>query len=83
MPYGVVPALTRSAGSAGYLEHGVDGLLLREASADEMDRLFTPLIDDQTALDTLSAAAIRTYERLLHPERFVTAFAELVDRVEP
>ncbi len=78
MAYGCVPVISTDAGSAGYVQHGENGLHVDVARAGAVEEALTTLIDDPALRQRLGAAAKRTAEGELGAERFVERMSALL-----
>lgn len=78
MTYGTVPVISASAGSAGVLTDGQDGLLVDMENPDGLAAVMRRLLDDRALLRRLSAGARATAETELSPETFVVRMRALI-----
>lgn len=78
MAYGCVPVISTDAGSAGYVQHGENGLHVDVTRAGAVEEALTTLIDDPALRQRLGAAAKRTAEGELGAERFVERMSALL-----
>lgn len=78
MAYGCVPVISTDAGSAGYVQHGENGLQVDVAREGAVEEALTTLIDDPALRQRLGAAAKRTAEGELGAERFVERMSALL-----
>lgn len=77
--YGVAPIMTAVCGAAGYVEDGVNGVLLTDAARSELHRRITPLLGNAAYVDYLRRGAAETYDRYLAPDLFLPAFTRILD----
>nr|WP_277347851.1 glycosyltransferase family 4 protein [Salipiger mangrovisoli] len=78
MAYGCVPVISTDAGSAGYLQHGVNGLHVDVAQPGAVEAALTSLIEDPSLRQRLGTAAKRTAEDELGARRFVERMRALL-----
>ena len=78
MAWGCVPVISTSAGSAGYLVDGGDGLLLDLSQPDRIETALGALIDDPALRARLAAGARETAGDDLGPKRFLARIRDLL-----
>jgi len=71
MAHGCAVICSDNIGAAGYIEHGVNGLLFGVNSYDDFKNFLAGLLSNKERVEDLGQAAVETMEQHHRPEQFV------------